>query len=195
MCRFQQAAVVPGDHRCRTARRQARDVVGDLRDRHLPARRRRAGGDGPLRPRLGRPRDAAAGAGSARIRAALEPLVASARDERATRKVDAIGARVTAPTIALRADDGGDARRAARCSAQFLRGDAHYRASSAAYGDGGNDGARPGARSVSRAPGDRLRLARAARRPTARSTARSAHASSATRSRRRAARWSPSSTT
>ena len=41
---------------------------------------------------------------------------------------------------ALRADDGGDARRrAVRCSATFLADDAHYRASAAAYGDGGRD--------------------------------------------------------
>ena len=91
--------------------------VGDLRDRRCSGRATTTpAATGPLRPRVGRSRDAASGrACPPRIRAALAPLVV---DCDATRRAASRCARMTAATRA-------DAR---ALLGEFLADDAHYRA-------------------------------------------------------------------
>ena len=89
----------------------------DLRDRRCSAqRRRRAGGDRPLRPRLGRPRDAAPGR-RCPTRSARRWRRSSSRAGMTRGTCDHAGAsRAGARRAALRADDRRDARAArGRC--------------------------------------------------------------------------------
>ena len=186
-CRFHRPLSFPEtiDAGLRVAQLGTQSVT--LRDRAVSRRdERRAGRDRPLRARLGRSRDASARRTMpAHIRAALAAAGGRARPSAVS---DADRCIARAMTAATRDD-------ARALLGAFLDADAHYRASAAVYGDGGAAGARPRARPLPRPAGNRLRLARARASDARQARSPSAHAWSAARSRRRAARWSPSSTT
>ena len=135
-CRFPRA-------RCGPARRQAR--------RHRRSPTRSASFGAATTTPAATAASFTSGSTGATQRPASDARRASARRSNRLLVVEPMSARASPPrSVTLRADERRHAtapRR--RCSREFLRGDDHYRASSAVYGDGGRPSARASARSAS----------------------------------------------